>query len=99
MFLHFFLNELYGFFRNVTAIVLEALKLSQQWKKSVSDPTTQLIIICHFASIFVKIFKKSNLRHFSLEVGSIFEEVAFVELVEFIPYFLACFEHLFIFFL
>jgi hypothetical protein len=44
--------------------------------------------------LFVVLLEEGYLGHLSLKVGSIFEETAFVELVEFIPYLLPAVSHL-----
>ena len=44
-------------------------------------------------------FEEGYLRHFSLEIGSIFEEIAFMEFIEFIPYFITAIGHFLIFLL
>lgn len=43
-------------------------------------------------------FEEGDFRHFSLEIGSILEEVASMRLIELIPYFLTTVDHFLIFF-
>ncbi len=45
------------------------------------------------------VFEEGDLGHFSFEVGPIFEEIAFVELIEFIPYFVSAIGHEFVYLL
>lgn len=90
---HFLFNEFYGFCWYIASVIVEALKLPKQWKQSVSHSTTKLIVITNFSLLLVVIFEVRNFRHFSFKIGSILEEIAFVELVKLVPYFIPAVGH------
>ena len=72
--------------------------MSQEGEDGVANPTTKLIVISSLLFEGEVLFEECDFRHFPLEVGSIFEEITFMELIEFIPNFCAAIGHLFILF-
>ena len=70
--------------------------MSQEGEDGVADPAAEFIII---SSLFFEsevFFEEGDFGHFPFEVGSVFEEIAFVELIEFIPNFGSAVGHLLI---
>ena len=97
VFFHLLLNEGNCFSRNITTIIIKALKLSQKWKYGVANTATELVIISSLLFELKVFFEEGYFGHFSLEIGSIFEEIAFMEFIEFIPYLIAAIGHFLIF--
>lgn len=94
MFLHLLVDEGDGLLRYVAAVIIETFELTQQGKQRVAYATAQLVVVADFGSQFMQSFEVGYFGHFSFEVGAVFEEVALVELVEFVPDFLAAFSQL-----
>ena len=87
---------MYGFCGNVTSPELKTFVLFDEREKSVSNSAAKLVIVAHIFGLFMEVLEEGNFWHFSLEVGPIFEEIALMELIKLIPYFLASIEHLFV---
>ena len=96
MLLHLLLDEMNGLFGDITTVVIKALELSQEWEQGVSNSAAKLVIVADIFGLFMEVLEEGNFWHFSLEVGPIFEEIALMELIKLIPYFLASIEHLFV---
>ena len=96
VFFHFLFDEGDGFGWDIAAVVVEAVELPQKGENGVADPAAQLIVISPLLFEGEVLLEECDFGHFSLEVGSIFEEIAFVELIEFIPNFCTTIGHLLI---
>ena len=85
MFFHLLLDEGYCFGGDIATIVVEALELSEEGEDGVADSTAKFVVVFAFLFVLKVLFEESDFRHLSFEIGSIFEEIAFVEFIEFIP--------------
>ena len=85
MFFHLLLDERDGFSGDVAAVVVEALELSEEREDGVADSAAQFVIVFAFLFVLKVLFEESDFGHLPLEIGSIFEEIAFMEFIEFIP--------------
>lgn len=83
--LHFLVDEVDGLGRDVAAVVVEALELSEKWKESVADSAAEFVVVAGVACELMVQFEVCDFWHFSFEVGAVFEEIALVELVELVP--------------
>ena len=88
MFVHLLLNKINSLGTNITPKVIKAGKLPQQGKQSITDRTAKFHKLEPQALSLIQLSKIGDFNHFPFQISSIPEEIAFVVLVEFIPYFL-----------
>lgn len=85
MLLHFLLDEGDSLGGDVAAEVVEAGELSEQGEQCVTDSAAQFRKVADCFLLLVQFSEPGDLDHFSFQVGSVSEEVAFVEFVELVP--------------
>ena len=88
MLVHLLLNKTNSLGTNITPKVIKTRKLPQQGKQRVTHRTSKFHKLKPQALSLIQLSKICNFNHFPFQIGSIPEEIAFVVLVEFIPYFL-----------
>jgi hypothetical protein len=86
VFVHFLLDEDDGLGGDVAAVVVEAVELSEKGEEGVAHAAAQLVVVAGETELLMTLLEVGDFRHLPLEIGAVFEEVAFVELVELVPY-------------
>ena len=88
MLVHLLLNKINSLGTNITSKVIKTGKLPQQRKQRITHRTAKLHKLEPQALSLIQLSKISNFNHFPFQISSIPKKIAFVVLVEFIPYFL-----------